>query len=120
MKWEFDNNRPIYVQLVETMTLSIIKGEFKGNEKMPSVRSLAEEWKVNPNTVQKAFTELEASGLIRTERTSGRFVTGEPQKIEEMKEALATEKANLYLSQMELLGFTKEKALAYLKRKDKE
>lgn len=118
MKWEFDNDRPIYIQLVEGLTLAIVTGEFEKGAKIPSVRNFANTLKVNPNTMQKALSELEESGLIRTERTSGRFVTDDSKKIETVKDALAYQKSIFYISQMKMLGFTKEKAVAYLERKE--
>lgn len=118
MKWTFDNDRPIYIQLVEGLTLAIVTGEFKQGEKMPSVRDLAETLKVNPNTMQKALSELETSGLIRTERTNGRFVTDDMQQIQKRKEALAQEKALFYVKEMQKLGFTKKEAITYLERKE--
>ena len=75
MKVEFDNNIPIYIQLVEQLKIDIISEKLKSGERLPSVREFALQTKVNPNTVQKAFVELEDLKLIHTERTNGRFVT---------------------------------------------
>ena len=75
MTWEFKDNRPIYTQLVEQITLKIVSGEYKIGEKLPSVRDLASEATVNPNTMQKALAELERRGLVYSVRTSGRFIT---------------------------------------------
>ena len=71
----FDNERPIYLQLMEMIKIQIISGKIKPGEKLPSVRDYAHEVKVNPNTVQKALTELERENLIYTERTNGKYVT---------------------------------------------
>lgn len=116
MKWNFDNERPIYVQLVEHLKLFIVSGTYKPGEKIPSVRDLALDSKVNPNTMQKALTELEALGLIYTERTNGKFVTQDVNQITSAKEKLAREKADEYLSQMTSIGFTKEESVSYLKK----
>lgn len=118
MKWEFDNDRPIYVQLVENLKLAIISGIYKKGERMPSVRDLALETKVNPNTMQKALTELEASGLVETQRTSGRFVTENDSQIIACKNALATTQTQKYLTSMHKLGLSKEEVVAYLKREE--
>ena len=75
MAWNLDSDRPIYAQLLERIQLQIVSGIYGPGDKLPSVRDLAAEASVNPNTMQKAFAELERSGLIETKRTSGRFVT---------------------------------------------
>ena len=75
MAWNLDSDRPIYAQLLERIELQIVSGTYGPGDKLPSVRELAAEASVNPNTMQKAFAELERSGLIVTKRTSGRFVT---------------------------------------------
>lgn len=120
MKWIFDNDRPIYMQIVENLKLSIISGIYKQGEKMPSVRELACEIKVNPNTMQKALTELEESKLVYTQRTSGRFVTNDAERIAEEKNILALEKASAYSTQMKKLGFSENEAIQYLQRKGRE
>ena len=75
MTWHFDNDRPIYTQLLEQILFLIVSGQYPPGSKLPSVRDLASEASVNPNTMQRALTELERSGLIYSQRTSGRFVT---------------------------------------------
>ena len=75
MKFVFDNDRPIYIQLVEQLRLFILSGKLSEGERLPSVRELAVIAKVNPNTMQKALVELEDDKLIYTERTNGKFVT---------------------------------------------
>ena len=75
MNFIFDNDRPIYIQLVEQLKEYIVSGTFKAGEKLPSVREFAMQIKVNPNTVQKALAEIENQKLIYTERTNGKFVT---------------------------------------------
>lgn len=119
MNWEFDNDRPIYIQLVENLKLRIITGIYQKGEKMPSVRDLALESKVNPNTMQKALSELENSGLVVTQRTSGRFVTKEDTRIQACKEALAKELTAKYLVSMKKLGLSKEEIVSYLKGEEK-
>lgn len=81
MAWNLDSDRPIYAQLLERIQLQIVSGIYAPGDKLPSVRDLAAEASVNPNTMQKAFAELERSGLIETKRTSGRFVTEDKNMI---------------------------------------
>ena len=110
----FDNERPIYVQLVEKLELDIVSGKFKPGERIASVRELALTAQVNPNTMQKALTELENRGLIYTERTNGKFVTKNQELIEKVKEDLATKKAKIYLENMKNIGITAKEAIKYL------
>jgi len=110
----FDNERPIYVQLVEKIRFEIISGRLKSGERLPSVRELALIARVNPNTMQKALAELEDEGLVYTERTNGKFVTENVELIEKLKIKLAKEKVNNYLNDMENIGITYEEALKYL------
>ena len=117
MKFEFDNNIPIYIQLVEQLKIYIISGTIKSGERLPSVRELALQSKVNPNTMQKALVELEDLGLIYTERTNGKFVTDNKKLIEKIKREYAEEIVNKYFDSMINIGFTKEDALNYLKNK---
>ena len=81
MSWIIDNNRPVYIQLVEQLKFKIISGEFKAGQKIDSVRVLAQDAQVNPNTMQKALAELERQNLVFSKRTSGRFVTDNEELI---------------------------------------
>lgn len=110
----FDNDRPIYIQLVEMLKVEIISGKLKLGERLLSVRELAMKARVNPNTMQKALVELENCGLIYTERTNGKFVTQDNKLIEKMKKELANEKVNNYLNDMKNIGVTYEEAIVYL------
>jgi len=116
MKFEFDNNIPIYIQLLEQLKICIISGKIKSGERLPSVRDLALQTKVNPNTMQKALTELEDLKLIYTERTNGKFVTNDQKLIDEYKEKYALELSNKYFSNMENIGFNKKQTFDYLKK----
>ena len=115
IKFEFDNNIPIYIQLVEQLKKYIISGKIKPGERLPSVRELALLTKVNPNTMQKALTELEDEKLIFTERTNGKFVTNNEKIIDNLKKEYAKELSNKYFSNMESIGFTKTETINYLK-----
>ena len=114
MDYIFDNERPIYIQLLEKIRLEIICGNLKSGQRLPSVRELALTARVNPNTMQKALTELESEGLIYTERTNGKFVTKNEKLIENIKKELAKEKVNNYLNDMKNIGITYEEAIRYL------
>ena len=101
MGWKFQTDRPIYAQLVEQVKQKIITGVYPPGSKMPSVRELAAEASVNPNTMQRAFSQLEQEGLLYTQRTSGRFVTEDQGRITAMKEELARELIRSFLENME-------------------
>ena len=114
MEINFDNERPIYVQLVEIIRIQIVSGKLKKGEKIPSVRDLALQMKVNPNTMQKALVELENQKLIYTERTNGKYVTEDVKLIEKVKNELAKEKVKTYVNSMNSIGISFEKAVKYL------
>lgn len=115
MGWAFKNDRPIYIQLMEYIKMRIISGKYNSGEKIPSVRELANEASVNPNTMQKALTELERLGLLFSARTSGRFITNDSKMIQEMKLNFAKEEVNLFLNKMKELGLSKEEVIEILK-----
>ena len=117
MNFIFDNDRPIYIQLVEQLKEYIVAGNFKAGEKLPSVREFAMKIKVNPNTVQKALAEIENQKLIYTERTNGKFVTENEELIENVKKELANQKVQKYFQDMNKLGINKEEAITYLQGK---
>ena len=114
MEYVFDNERPIYIQLVEMIRIDIISGKYQKGQKLPSVRELALMMKVNPNTMQKALVELEDEKLIYTERTNGKYVTEDEKLIEKIKKQLAQEKVNNYLNSMKNIGISYELAIKYL------
>lgn len=114
MKFEFDNNTPIYLQLVQQLKIHIISGRLKSGERLPSVRELALQTRVNPNTMQKALAELEDLRLVYTERTNGKFVTDDQALIDKYKKEYADELSCKFLSNMEGVGFDKNEAIRYL------
>ena len=116
MNFEFNNNIPIYVQLVEQLKIDIISGKIEAGERLPSVRDLALKTKVNPNTMQKALAELEELKLIFTERTNGKFLTQDKKLIDKFKTEYANELSSKYFSMMANIGFSKEQTLNYLKQ----
>lgn len=120
MAWMFVDDRPIYAQIVEKLKLRIISEQYKPGEKMPSVRELAFEAGVNPNTMQKSLVELEREGLIQTFRTTGRVVTEDEEKIHTIKFEIAKDRVESFLSQMRELGFDTEQTLKLIKVAEKE
>ena len=115
MEFYFDNNIPIYIQLVEQLKICIISGKIKPGDRLPSVRDFALQTKVNPNTMQRALVELEELNLIYTERTNGKFVTTDQKLIEKYKKQYAEELTNKYLSSMQDIGYEQQETLDYLK-----
>ncbi len=118
MELTFDNNIPIYIQLLEYMKIYLISGVFKPGEKLPSVRDFANSFKVNPNTMQKALSELESMKLIYTERTNGKYVTEDTKLIEKLKDEYAITLAKSYLMGMKRIGLGKADSIKYLKEID--
>lgn len=111
MAWDFTTDRPVYLQIMEVVKQRIIKGEYKIGEKLPSVRELADEARVNPNTMQKAMSELEREGLIFSQRTSGRFVTCDEMKVQQLRISVAEKIVSDFLEKMQGLGFDQEKII---------
>lgn len=108
MPWNLDSSRPIYLQIIERVQMDIITGRYQPGGKLPSVRDLAQEAAVNPNTMQKALSELERSGLIYSQRTSGRFITEDKELIHQMKKELAAAEVSAFVAHMKQLGITPE------------
>lgn len=115
MEWNFSDDRPIYSQIIEQIRQFIVSGEIKPGDKLASVRDMAEEAGVNPNTMQRALAELERTGLIYSQRTSGRFITEKKELIQEMKDELANEKISEFLKNMEKIGYKKEQVTDLIK-----
>lgn len=114
MAWNLDSDRPIFLQIVERIQQDIISGKYSPGEKLPSVRDLAAEAAVNPNTMQKAFSELERTGLVYSVRTSGRYITEDNTMIEELKSSIAKEKIQEFLILMQNLGYKNVEILALM------
>ncbi len=107
MEWQFDSNMPIYTQLVDKIKLAIVSGEYTRGQRLAAVRDLASEAGVNPNTMQRAFQELERLGLVYTQRSNGRFVTEDEDVIETTKKALAEESIRSFMDSMQRIGYTR-------------
>ena len=106
MSWEFQDHLPIYAQLMDTLKRRIITGRYLPGEKLPSVRELAAEAGINPNTVQRAFSELEREGLIYTQRATGKYVTENEADIKSARQSLAKTQVADFLRAMQSLGFS--------------
>lgn len=120
MSWVLSSDRPIYAQLVDKIQMDIVSGLYKAGDKLPSVRELAAEASVNPNTMQKAFGELERTGLVYTQRTSGRYITEDVHMIEELKKQMAIEQIQKFFHKMEQLGYRKEETASLIQEAVKE
>lgn len=114
MEWDLTGDRPIWLQLTEQIRLRIVAGEYRAGERLPSVRELAAEASVNPNTMQKALTELERTGLVYSQRTSGRFITRDEELIRGLRKQMAQWQTADLLARMAGLGFSGEETLAIL------
>lgn len=119
MGWSFDNDRPIYTQLLEQIELKIISGEYPLGSRMKSVRELAAEAAVNPNTMQRALQELERNGLVITQRTAGRMITENEEFVKEIRERTAREQTARYLRIMKQLGIDKNQIKNFIEEGEK-
>lgn len=108
MVWSFDDNQPIYLQIMQVIKTNIVSGNLPVGSKLPSVRELALEAGVNPNTMQRALAELERDGLLYSQRTSGRFVTDDQEKISGYSEELAYQYINTMVDHITALGYSVE------------
>ena len=120
MPWELSNDRPIYLQLMERIQMDIVSDKYHAGDKLPSVRDLAIEAAVNPNTMQKALSELERNGLVHTQRTSGRFITEDKTMLKQLKTELAAVHIQDFLNTMKQLGFPPEEILELIEKTIKE
>ncbi|WP_308543106.1 GntR family transcriptional regulator [uncultured Oscillibacter sp.] len=120
MQWQFSNEMPIYSQLVEQIKIGIVSGMFPPGERLPSVRDLATEAGVNPNTMQRAMTELERDGLVYSQRTAGRFVTEDHAVIQAAKRDLAQRHIHAFLAAMLRLGYRREEIISLLEQEHQE
>lgn len=120
MSWNFSDDKPIYLQLMEQIQLRIICGTYKAGEKLPSVRDIASEASVNPNTMQKALTELERTGLVFSKRTSGRFITEDINMIKNIRSDLAKDQIETFFNNMKKIGYTKDEILELFQNISKE
>ena len=120
MAWSLQSDRPLYAQLVGQLQRMIVTGVYPAGSRLPSVRELAAEAAVNPNTMQRALVKLEEDGLIFTQRTSGRYVTEEQEKIMETKREMAEQLIFQFMEDMSHLGYTKEQTMTMINRTEEK
>lgn len=117
MDKRLEENMPIYVQIMNKVREAIASGELSPGDRIASVRELASEFEVNPNTMQRALTELEREGLLISERTMGRFVTKDRELISELRKKAAIEAADTFRKEMEALGFTEAEMMDFFHKR---
>lgn len=117
---EFNSNIPIYIQVMNDIKRKIVKGDYKPEDKIESVRELALLYGANPNTIQRALQELEREGLLRSERTTGRFISNDLQLIENCKKTLATEFTTEYVENVNSIGLSVEDGIELLQNYNDE
>ena len=116
MVWKFNDEQPIYQQIISQIKERIVAGEWKAGDKLKSVRELALEAGVNPHTMQKALAELEREGLVYSQRTAGRFVSDSKEKTDRLQEEMTMECIKTFVAQMEKMGYGKEQIIELLKK----
>lgn len=117
MAWHFHSDQPVYVQIADRITKSVLSGEFKPGEQLPGVRQFAVEAAVNPNTVQHAFSVLEETGIVLSKGTLGRFVTEDRELLKNMRKKKADEIANVFIKSVSQLGIDSIEILELVKEK---
>ncbi|MDO5062012.1 MAG: GntR family transcriptional regulator [Peptostreptococcaceae bacterium] len=120
MSWKFDQNNPIYLQIITHLEYKILSGEYKPGDKLESVRELASIAGVNPNTMQKALQEMEGMGLINTQRTSGRFITDNAAVIRKLREEVAEGRAEIFVKELKKLGYSAEEIIRFVQDQFKQ
>ncbi len=120
MAWSFSSDRPVYLQIAQRIRRSVLSGEYPPGAQIPSVRQLALDAAVNPNTVQHAFSDLESEGIILSRGTQGRFVTDDTAIIERCRQAVAQQYVRSFLNDLRQLGITAEQAISMIKEAEHE
>ena len=115
MDYEFDSNIPIYLQLRHYFRMQIVSGQLAPEERMPPVREIAVQYGINPNTVQRALTELEEDGLAYSQRTAGRFITEDRDRIAQMRQILAKETVDTFIKDIRPFGFSLDDIIDVMK-----
>ena len=114
MAWQFNSNRPIYIQIVDEIELRILNGTYEMGMRLPSVRDLAVLAAVNPNTMQRALAELEEMGLVTTQRNTGRTVTTDETAVSRARDSKADLLVETFMMQMQSLGLGRKEVLERL------
>ncbi len=113
--FKLDLSRPLYGQVLDQIRLGIARGEIELSSKIPSIRELAQGLKVNPNTIMRAYQELDRDGLIETRIGQGTYITSSAQKVDEIKRNLASSAIQAFIEAMKKLGLDRKAAEALLK-----
>ena len=116
MAWEMRTDRPIYIQIVERLKMRIVSGTYQPGDRIPSVRELAAEAGVNPNTMQKPLEDLERDGLVHTQRTSAKTVTEDTLLIRRMRDSIAEDETGVYLDKLKGLGLEAADGVALVQK----
>lgn len=120
MSFQLDLSQPLYEQIVNQVRSAIAKGEIALGEKIPSVRELAHALQVNPNTVMRAYQELDRDQLIETRRGQGTFITTSQERVESVRKNLAKQAINEFLAKMKSLGISSEEVKAWMMEMESE
>ncbi|WHY25409.1 GntR family transcriptional regulator [Bacillus velezensis] len=116
MRQDFQSSKPIYLQIADQIFYRLVRQELVPGDKLPSVREMAIQTKVNPNTIQRTYSEMERLGIVETRRGQGTFIADKAELVEELKERLTREVFESFIHQMAELGLTKEDMLAGIKK----
>ena len=111
MAWPFTSRAPVYLQIVSRIRADILNGVYRADEQIPPVRQLAMEAGVNPNTMQRAFAELEAEQLFVTRGTVGRFITGDEATLTRAREILRQETVARIVEEAAAVGLSPEELI---------
>ena len=111
MAWKFNDGAPIYLQIVNTLKRNIASGAYPPGSRLPSVRDLALEAGVNPNTMQRALSELERSGLVNSQRTAGRFITEDASALLDLRKSMSEEIVSGFIARLRGIGMSDEQIL---------
>ena len=117
MAWKFNDNAPLYLQIVNTLKRDIASGAYPPGSRLPSVRDLALEAGVNPNTMQRALSELERSGLVNSQRTAGRFITEDAAVLMTLRKSMSEEIISVLIARLRSLGMSDEQILDTIREK---
>lgn len=117
---EFNEKTPIYLQIMDLIKMDIVTGKLKANDKLPSVRDMAMNLKVNPNTLQRSYQELERLGIVYTQRGTGTFVGEEKNMVEDLKKEMSKEVIDSFILRMKSLGFTDNEIIKSISSETKE
>ena len=113
---KFNESAPIYLQIVEKIKADVVAGKLKGGDKLPSVREIAESFKVNPNTVQRVYMELEREGVAYPQRGIGTFISEDEQLVDKLRDTQAQKYTGRYVGEMKELGMNDDEILENVKK----